>query len=164
MCRIYFIIHLPGLSFLLLLVFLCVQSPYGTRRPSTRSPPTSTSRPCRPSWPLTSPSTSRAALLQGSSWRTWASRTSSGWSSPVSHHPRCNQGRRMHDRERVPAREHARELPGGFLLFVLLSGNSSCSAVDSLISPRSRHAVRPSQRDVILMTHSTMMSRCDRRH
>lgn len=60
------------------------QGPCGTRHRSTRSPPTSTSPPCRPSWPPTSPSTSRAALLRGSSWKTWASRTSSGWSSPVS--------------------------------------------------------------------------------
>lgn len=60
------------------------QGPCGTRHRSTRRPPTSTSPPCRPSWPLTSPSTSRAALIRGSSWKTWASRTSSDWSSPVS--------------------------------------------------------------------------------
>ena len=50
------------------------------------------------------------------------------------------------------------------LLFCLLSGSTSWNVVDSFISPRSVHAVRPSQHDVILMTHSTMMSRCDRRH
>lgn len=60
------------------------QSPSGTRRLSTRSRPISTSPRCRLSSPPISPSTSRPALLRECSWRTWASRTSYGWSSAVS--------------------------------------------------------------------------------
>lgn len=74
----------------------------------------------------------------------------------------------IHDRDAgagcVPTQERAGELSEVFLLFSLLSGTTSWSVVDSFISSRSRHAVRPSQHDVILMTHSTTMSRCGRRH
>lgn len=106
----YFISSSVCLWLRLLLVFLCLQSRYGTRPLSTRSPPTSTSQPCRLSWPLTSPSTSRAALLLACSWRTWASRTSSGWSSPVSQHPRRNRTpqnsvARIHDKDTGAAQD-----------------------------------------------------------
>lgn len=59
---------------------LCFQSPFGTRRLSTRSRPTSTSPPCKPNSPPISPSISRPARLQECFWRTWASRTSLEWS------------------------------------------------------------------------------------
>lgn len=64
--------------------FFFFQNLYGMQHLSTRSPPTSTSPPYRQSSPLISPSTSRLALLQECFWRTWASRTSSEWSSAVS--------------------------------------------------------------------------------
>lgn len=121
-----FITYSVCLSLWLLLIFLCLQSRYGTRRLSTRSPPTSTSRPCRLSWPLTSPSTSRAALLQECFWKTWASRTSSGWSSPVSQHSHCNRTPQnsvhgIHDKDTgagcVPTQKRAGELSRCFYYF-----------------------------------------------
>lgn len=77
----------------LLSSFLSVffQSLYGMQHLSTRSLPTSTSPPYRLSSPLTSPSTSRLALLQECFWRTWASRTSSEWSSAVSQRSEQNK-------------------------------------------------------------------------
>lgn len=136
-----FITYSVCLSLWLLLIFLCLQSRYGTRRLSTRSPPTSTSQPCRLSWPLTSPSTSRAALLQECFWKTWASRTSSGWSSPVSQHSHCNRTpqrarntRQGHGRRMRAYTEASRRAVEVFLLFSLLSGNTSWSVVDSFIS------------------------------
>lgn len=77
--------HLSAFFFLLPSFLLFVfQSLYGMQRLSTRSPPTSTSPPCRLSSPRISPSTSRPVLLLECFWRTWASRTSSEWSSAVS--------------------------------------------------------------------------------
>lgn len=68
-------------SFRFLLSF---QGRYGTQPLSTRSRHTCTSPPYRQSWRLTSPFTSRPALLLECSWRTRASRTSSESSLAVS--------------------------------------------------------------------------------
>lgn len=68
-------------SFRFLLSF---QGRYGTQPLSTRSRRTCTSPPYRQSWRLTSPFTSRPALLLECSWRTRASRTSSESSLAVS--------------------------------------------------------------------------------
>lgn len=60
------------------------QGPSGTRRLSTRRPPTCISPPSMESSALTCHSFSRRRLPLGCFWKTWGSRTSSAWSCVVS--------------------------------------------------------------------------------
>lgn len=140
------------------------QSPFGTPPPSTRSRPTSTSPPCRQSSPLISPSTSRPALLPECFWRTWASKTSSEWSSAVSQCTENMSWQGQGGTRRVSGKKkkklYIKAVRGFELHFSHMKMQAAlhCSWQFNLVAER---AVGSAQCDVILMTQSTAVS-CSR--